>query len=102
MNLGQTSRKMARDQAAPANRARTVPRRYRGVGRVLIARLVAQSWVEGGRGKILVSPRPGTEPFYVGLGFRFVRPMRSALVLNEMGAATLMKAALMEGTRSKP
>ena len=56
-------------EAAPFNRHGQGPRQYQGVGRVLVARLVAESLAQGGRGRVLVSARPGTQAFYASLGF---------------------------------
>lgn len=57
-------------ETAPFNRTQSSQRQYRGVGRVLIARLVVESHFLGARGKVRVKPRRGTEAFYEVLGFR--------------------------------
>jgi len=44
-------------------------RQYRGIGRVLIARLVAASRAQGAGGRLFISPVPTSLPFYRALGF---------------------------------
>jgi hypothetical protein len=60
-------------ESAPPNRAGLAQRELFGVGRVLVARLIIESVLAGGTGRVLVHPRPGTEPFYRHLGF-YKRP----------------------------
>ena len=57
-------------ETAPSNRAGTQKREFEGVGRALVARLVAESYRAGGNGRVIVIPRPGSEKFYSKLGFR--------------------------------
>lgn len=59
-------------EAAPFNQHWYTRRAYHGVGRVLVARLVAKSILLGGQGRVLVQARPGTEDFYKALGFKSV------------------------------
>jgi hypothetical protein len=57
-------------EAAPFNRYGRSTQSYHGVGRVLVARLVIESVWQGGQGRVVVTPRPGSEVFYHTLGFR--------------------------------
>lgn len=62
-------------EAAPFNRHGRQLQAYRGVGRVLVARLVVESVLQGGHGRVAVLARTGTEPFYRALGFVNPPPM---------------------------
>jgi Acetyltransferase (GNAT) domain len=43
---------------------------FSGVGRVLVARLIAESYNKGGHGVVTVEPHPAAVGFYQKLGFR--------------------------------
>lgn len=78
-------------EAAPFNQHNTSVQQYRGVGRVLVARLVAESVAQGGEGRVAVSPRRGTEPFYLAIGFK----MKNIMRLDSAAAETLLEATLL-------
>ena len=69
-------------ETAPRNRTQAEQRTYRGVGRALLARLAMQSFNEGGQGRLLVHPRPGSEAFYIKLGFKKIEQLRNPLVAD--------------------
>ena len=79
-------------EAAPSNWRGTAGRKYAGVGRVSVARLVAESYSLGGAGKLLVEARPGSEKFYAGLGFR--KGELKGLQLSVEGAEVVLASAL--------
>ena len=60
-------------EAAPVYCFGAEGRRYRGIGRVLVARLVIASKELGAEGRLLVRPAPLSLPFYQTLGFREAR-----------------------------
>ncbi len=89
-------------ETAPYNRERLVAERtYRGVGRVLVARLVLESYRQGGLGQVLVRARPGIEPFYLRLGFRRVPGAGAYFFLEREGATDLLRAALRTAGRRR-
>ena len=57
-------------ETAPRFRYRVQGRDYKGIGKVLVARLIAESVVHGKGGALIVTPRPQTYPFYRHLGFQ--------------------------------
>lgn len=57
-------------ETAPRLRYASRQREYRGVGKVLVARLIAESIVRGKGGALIVTPRPQTYSFYRHLGFK--------------------------------
>jgi len=60
-------------ETAPRSQYQRTGREFSGVGKVLIARLIAESILRGRNGALLVTPRPQSIPFYQHLGFRQVR-----------------------------
>ncbi len=56
-------------EAAPIHRSGAIGRRYRGIGSVLVARLVVESKAQGAEGRLRVRPAQGSIPFYERLGF---------------------------------
>ena len=56
-------------ESAPVHQFRSEDRRYRGIGRVLVARLITASKMQEAKGRVLVRPAEGTLPFYKRLGF---------------------------------
>lgn len=80
-------------EAAPFNQHGNKFQVYRGVGRVLIARLVAESVLLGGQGRVSVRPRTGVENFYQAMGFEPVLPLKRNYALNAEEAAALLNAA---------
>lgn len=73
----------------------TRQQQYRGVGRVLVARLVVESYRQGGTGKVRVHARPGVELFYRKIGFRNVPHLSHDFVLDEADAETLLQGSLL-------
>ena len=80
-------------ETAPAHQFGTAGRRYRGIGRILIARLVMESKAQGANGRVLVLPVEGSTPFYLALGFQVSR-IKYRLRLEEREAETLLKTCL--------
>jgi predicted N-acetyltransferase YhbS len=80
-------------EVAPVNRQGAEPRKYRGVGRALIARLIVESYRQGGTGNLLVRPVADSLPFYRTLGFQNVRHTRF-YTLGEIEAKTLLASCL--------
>lgn len=76
-------------ETAPFNRWEYQERRFSGVGRVLVARLVMESYRQGGRGKVLVSATRYAVNFYPAVGFKSVASPLN-FVLDEAGAETLI------------
>lgn len=56
-------------ESVPVHQYGTAQRGYKGIGRVLIARLVEESKAQGADGSVRVRPAQGTVPFYERLGF---------------------------------
>ena len=79
-------------EAAPSNRHIQQQPLYRGIGRVLVARLVVESILHGGQGRVAVHARTGTEAFYRRLGFQEAPVMR----LRADDAGIVVRAALYE------
>ena len=78
-------------ETSPAYRHGTAERRYRGIGRVLGARLVAESNAQGAEGRVLVRPVRDSIPFYRNLGFRDT-PILAYLKIETREAETLLQA----------
>ena len=57
-------------EAAPAHRFQAEGRRYRGIGRVLVAQLVIESKTQGAGGRLLIRPVSDSTGFYEQIGFR--------------------------------
>lgn len=83
-------------EAAPFNQRHKNLREYIGVGRVLVARLAAESFTQGRQGRVLVHPRSGTEGFYTSLGFYALLPRKRNYVLDEEPAATLLRSVCLK------
>lgn len=75
-------------ETAPTDRFAASNRMILGVGRVPVARLIVQSFIDGGDGKVVVRQRTGTERFYKVLGFQFVKPADDAMAIETEGADT--------------
>lgn len=87
-------------ETAPFNRQEAGEQRaYRGVGRVLVARLVVESYQQGGRGKVTVRAARGTAPFYRAIGFKDSPRWLDHLLLDEAEAAELLQAVLISQPR---
>ena len=78
-------------EAAPFNQHGRQVQIYRGVGRVLVARLIAESVLQGGQGRVLVKPRKRAKAFYRVLGFKEQQDFR----LGIMEAETLLQSTLL-------
>ena len=70
MNDGATVLRDNLLEAAPVHRHGTAQRGYKGIGRVLVTRLVEESKAQGAEGQLLVRPVTSSIPFYQALGFR--------------------------------
>ncbi len=78
-------------EAAPFNLRGQPMQAYRGAGRTLVARLVVESILQGGQGRVGVVPRPGSEAFYQKLGFQPGKIFR----LSSTNAQALLQTALL-------
>ena len=82
-------------ETAPHLRYHIRERRYQGVGKVLVARLIAESILRGYGGALIVSPRPQAIPFYLHLGFQpFSRDARRFYNRKETGSQLLQSVLL--------
>ena len=79
-------------ESAPFNQKTYRSQEYRGVGRVLVARLVVESYLQGGKGRVAVKPRQGTERFYMTIGFR----KQGNFILEIAEAQTLLGLTLIQ------
>ena len=77
-------------EAAPCNRKETESQRYRGVGRILVARLVVESFQQGGQGRVIVVPRKEIIPFYSKLRFTFSPFSKHEMILDVEPAQELL------------
>ena len=80
-------------EAAPVHQYGTTQRAYKGIGRVLVERLVEESKAQGADGSVLVRPSQDSIPFYRGLGFQDSR-IKYHMLLKTMEAEALLKACL--------
>lgn len=80
-------------ETAPVYRHDTEGRRYRGIGRILVARLIVESKKQGAGGHVLVSPTKDSIPFYRRLGFEESR-IKYHLRLNVQEAELLLKTCM--------
>jgi hypothetical protein len=87
-------------ETAPRYRYRHGVREYRGVGRVLVARLVVESLLDGGQGAVRVRSRPEVQGFYACLGFRHLPGTRHVMVLEAARGAQLLAEVLSPGNES--
>ncbi len=81
-------------ESAPSNRTGAGLQKFAGVGRALVARIVAESFRIGGQGRIIVEPRPGSEFFHTRLGFQ--KRNAKEWQLGEVDAAILLALVLRE------
>lgn len=88
-------------ETAPSDQHQALQPHYKGVGRILIARLAVESYLQGGQGKVLVRPRPGTEPFYRALGFTPAPRIPRRYILDSSEAETLLQKTLLHMPESK-
>lgn len=85
-------------ESAPSNRHMTAIPQYRGVGRVLVARLIVESYRQGTGGRVQIVARPGSEGFYRALGLRESPRLASVQTyfVTEDRAFALLKNVLRE------
>ena len=83
-------------EAAPFNQRHKNMREYQGIGRVLVARLVAESVIQGWQGRVRVRPRSGTVEFYTSLGFYPLEPLKRDYVLDEEPAEVLLRSVCLK------
>jgi len=88
-------------ETAPSNQHQAPHPRYSGIGRILIARLVVESYLRGGQGRIMVRPRPGTEPFYRALGFTPAPRLPRRYLLDTPEAEVLLQKTLLHVLESR-
>ena len=81
-------------ETAPHNRRDAVTPRYRGVGRVLVARLVIESYRQGAQGRVLVETQREAEGFYRRLGFIGLPYGAKILKLYQAEARQLLQSVL--------
>ncbi len=79
-------------ETAPHNRHDIGTPRYRGVGRVLVARLVVESYRQGAQGRVLVETRREAEGFYRRLGFSGLPYGAKQLKLYQAEARQLLQS----------
>lgn len=77
-------------EANPVYRYGSVQRRYRGIGRVLVARLVVESQLQGAQGRLFIRPVEESRPFYTRLGFLTV-PRQPYMRLRVQEAEILLR-----------
>ena len=77
-------------ETASFNRKEHPARVFRGVGRVLVARLAVESILQGGQGRVVVRPREGTASFYLALSFI----KNNSYVLNATNAQMLLNSVI--------
>lgn len=77
-------------EAAPEHQYGVQGRRYRGIGRVLVAHLVRESRQQGAKGRLFVRPVRSSIPFYRKLGFK---PIQDGpyYVLQEQEASEILR-----------
>ena len=82
-------------ESAPQNNYDAPTRRYRGVGRVLVARLVVESYLAEQQGRVLISLGASTnKQFYPALGF-VKQPHKDRIYrIFEIAAKELLQSAL--------
>ena len=76
-------------------------RRYKGVGKILVARLIAESILQHFGGAHIVTPRPQTYPFYLHLGFQPVHRVPKLFFLRKEVGTQLLKSVLLESEEKK-
>lgn len=81
-------------EAAPFNQRTQSQPQYHAVGRVLVTRLVVESFRQDGRGKVLVRSRPGVVEFYKKLGFRELPRASGYFILDTVEAISLLERSL--------
>ncbi len=87
-------------EAAPIHRHGKAGQRYRGIGEVLVARLVIESKIQGAEGPVRVRPIRGSEAFYKKLGF-ITAPNSVYAILEVEKAEALLKLCLLSPTEEQ-
>ena len=82
-------------EAAPRNVHNALGRRYRGVGRVLVARLSVESYAAHQQGRLEITRGTSAPPkFYSDLGFSQRKPSKEQYLLLEREARNLLQSVL--------
>ena len=81
-------------EAAPFNRRDAETPHYQGVGRILVARLVVESYHQGAQGRVLVETRREAEGFYRRLGFSGLPYGTKQLKMYQAEARQLLQSVL--------
>ncbi len=84
-------------ETAPRFRYPVQSRDYRGIGKVLVARLIAESIRHGQEGALVVSPRKIVVPFYLHLGFRRSSRNPNRFFIQQESGRQLLQSVLQEG-----
>lgn len=83
-------------ETAPSFQHRRQDRRVTGAGKVLVARLIAESVLRGGEGKLIESLRPQSIPFYLHLGFQRDRRNPRLYVISREDGIDLLRSVLQQ------
>ena len=87
-------------ETAPRLRYRVQEREYQGIGKVLVARLIAESVYKGHSGALIITPRPHVVGFYRHLGFRpLSRDPKRYFVQEKLGLQLLQ--SVLTGRENK-
>lgn len=81
-------------ESAPFNRRDVGTPRYKGVGRVLVARLVIESYHQEAQGRLLVETHREAEGFYRKLGFSGLPYGIKQFKLYQLEARQLLQSVL--------
>ncbi len=82
-------------ETVPRFRYQSKEREYRGVGKVLVARLIVESILQGQGGNLVVSPRPQIIPFYRHLGFQQSRRNPRYFFIRAEAGMLLLQSVLV-------
>jgi hypothetical protein len=82
-------------ETAPRLQFRIRQREYKGVGKVLVARLIAESVLRDRGGALIVTPRPQAIPFYLHLGFQPMNRDPKLFFLREETGVQLLQSVLL-------
>lgn len=82
-------------ETAPRSKYQRRAREFSGAGKVLIARLIAESILRGRNGGLVVTPRPQAIPFYQHLGFRQTRRNSRQFGIQAQYGMNLLESVLL-------
>ncbi|GEM_PF-2113517 len=82
-------------ETAPHLHYRRAERAYHGIGKVLVARLIAESIVQGHGGALVVSPHTRAIPFYRHLGFHPYRRDQRRFSIEAVAGTRLLQSVLL-------